>query len=63
MSKRKEQSHQSRSPDREVGGSQGEQEPHIGKKEQEHGEERVDITVKESGLQGEEGGQAKSISL
>ena len=30
---RKEKSHQSKSPDREVGASEGEQEPHLGEKE------------------------------
>ena len=31
--------------------------------EQEHGEERVDSTVKESRFQGDEGGQARITSL
>ena len=48
--KEKEQSCQSRAPDRERGGSQGEREPHLGetgRSEQEDIEERVDSTMKE----------------
>ena len=46
--------------------SQGEREPHLGKKEEsgrEHGEERMDSTVKKGGFQREEGGHAKRTVL
>ena len=53
--KGKEQSYLSRVPDRKIRESQGEREPHLGEKEAdqgwEHGEERVDSTVKESKFQ------------
>ena len=48
------------------GESQGGREPHLGERggsEREHGEERVDSTVKEGRLQGGMGGQAKRASL
>ena len=51
----KEQSRQSRVPDREGGQSQGGRELHLREKERserEHEEERVDSTVKESRFQG-----------
>ena len=41
-----------------MGGSQGEQEPHLGKRE-----ERVDFTVKEGRFQGGEGRQARRAFL
>ena len=56
----KEQSHLSRLPDRKVGESQGEREPHLGEKER---GSQVDSTVKKSRFQGREGGHAKRISL
>ena len=40
-----------RAPDCMVGESQGEREPHLGEREWEHGEERVDSTVKEGRFQ------------
>ena len=49
-----------------MGDSQGEQEPHLGKGggiNVEHGEERVDFTVKEGRIQAGEGGQTKNVSL
>ena len=45
---------------------QGGQEPHLGEKggsEREHGEERVDSTVKKGRFQGGKGGQAKRVFL
>ena len=42
------------------------QEPHLGERggsEREHGEERVDSTVKEGRFQGGQGGQASRASL
>ena len=50
----KEQSRLSRVPDHEGGESQG---------EREHGNERVDSTVKEGRFQGGKGGQARRASL
>ena len=64
--KEKEQSRLSKVPDRKVGESQGEREPHLGERgesEREHEEERVDSTVKEGRFQGGEGGQARRASL
>ena len=64
--KKKEQSRLSRAPDRKVGESQGEQEPHLGERggsEREHGEERVDSTVKEGRFQGGEGEKARRAFL
>ena len=64
--KEKEQSRLSRAPDRKGGESQGERVSHLGergKSEREHGEERVDSTVKEGRFQGGEGGQARRASL
>ena len=64
--KKKEQSRLSRLPDCKVGESQGEREPHLGERwrsEREHGEERVDFTVKEGRFQGEKSGQARRASL
>ena len=50
-----------------MGESQGEREPHSceieGGSEREHGEERVDSTVKEDMFQGGEGGQVKRTSI
>ena len=49
------------------GESQGRRELHLGKRkggsEREHGEERVDSTVKEGRFQGGKGGQARRASL
>ena len=64
----KEQSRLSRAPDLEVAQSQDKQNPHLGETEknqsrQEHGEERVDSTVKEVRFQKSEGGQARKASL
>ena len=64
--KQKEQSHSFRSPDHEVGESQGKRELHLGKREgieEGHREERVDSRLKEARFQGGEGGQAKRTSL
>ena len=61
--KEKEQSHLSRLSDREVKESQGEQERcTLARKrgpEREHGEERVDSTVKKGGLQEEKEGKQR----
>ena len=50
-----------------MGESQGGREPHLGEKKggskREHGEERVNSTVKEGRFQGGEGGQATRASL
>ena len=66
--KEKEQSHQSRLPDHEVGESQGERELHRGEREREgseweHREERVAFTVKKGRFQGGKRGQARRASL
>ena len=56
----------SEAPDREVGESQGKQEPHLSEREgseQEHENKRVDSTVKEGTFQGSEGRQARRASL
>ena len=63
----KEQSRQSRAPDREGGESQGERDLHLGEREEgserKHREERVDSTVKEGRFQGGEGGKVRRASL
>ena len=47
-----------------MGESQGEREPHLGKRERiGAGEERMDSTVKKGRFQESEGGQAKRASL
>ena len=65
--KEKEQSRLSRVPDHEGGESQGGQELHRdereGGSEQDHGEERVDSTMKEGRFQGGNGGQVRRASL
>ena len=62
----KEQSHLYRSPDRQVGESQGGLEPHLGEKERglerEHWKESVDSKIKEARFQEGEGKQAKRAS-
>ena len=58
--KENEQSHLSKVLDRKTGENQGEQEPHLGKKrgsKREHGEKKVDSTVKDGKFQGGEGGK------
>ena len=55
--KKKEQRHLSGSPDCDMGESQAEREPHLGKREKDRdqsgsiGKERVDSVVKEGGFQ------------
>ena len=61
--KEKEQSRLSEEPDHEGGESQGGREPHLGKREGEHGEVRMDSIVKEGRFQGGKGGQARRTSL
>ena len=64
--KKKQQSNLFRSSDHEEGESQGEREPHLGKRggsEREHGVERVDSTEKESKFQARKGGQVRRASL
>ena len=66
--KENKQSRLSRAPDRKVGKSQGEREPHLGERErggsgQEHEEIRVDPTVEKDRFQGGKGGQARRASL
>ena len=68
----KEQSRQSKAPDREAGESQGGRDPHLGERERErergggsereHGEERVDSTVNEGKFQEGKKGQARRAS-
>ena len=61
----KEQSHLSKSSDREVGESQGEREPHLGKREseREHRKKRVVSTVKRGRFQERKGWHARRTSL
>ena len=64
--KEKKQSSLSRAPDREIEESQDERKPHLGKSrgsEREHGEERVNSTVKEGRFQEGEERQARRVSL
>ena len=65
--KEKKQSRLSKTPNRDVGESQDEREPHIGEREGgaewKHREERVDYQVKEGRFRGEEGGKARRASL
>ena len=52
-----------KAPNRMVGESQGGQESHLSEREGDHGEERVDSTVKEGRFQVGKGGQIKRASL
>ena len=64
--KEKEQSRQSRVPDHDEGESQSERELHLGERggsEREHGQERMDSTVKDGTFQGGKEGQARRASL
>ena len=61
----KKQSHQSRSPDREMGESRGERKPHLGEKEQGQSMESKESAPipKQGRFQGGEEGKAKRVSL
>ena len=67
LAKEKELSRQSRVSDHEEGDSQGEREPHLGETEGDQSENmerrKWDSTMKEVGLQGGEGGQARRAFL